>query len=115
MIAEIGLVDREITAKNFFLLPINPSYAVSQIDPFGTLKADDRRSRFHCQIGNYNEKICNIELWKKDFYELSQDCIIPIHSILGRFIAGTMKIGKKIPKNIYQLFPLIKKFIYKLY
>ena len=69
---------------------------------------DDCRSRFHCQIGNDDEKICNIELWKRDFYELSRDCIILIHSILGRFIAGTMKIGKKIPKNIYQLFPLIK-------
>src|SRR5438067_8537790 len=69
-------------------------------------KADDRRSQFYCQIGNDDER---------DFYELSQDCIIPIHSILGHFIAGTMKIGKKIPKNIYQLFLLIKKFIYKLY
>src|SRR5205807_5967223 len=53
-------------------------------------------------IDNDDEKICNIELWKRDFYELSRDCIIPIHSILGRFIAGTMKIGKKIPKYIYQ-------------
>ena len=39
------------------------------------------------------------------FYKLNRDCIIPI---LGYFIAGTMKIGKKIPKDIYQLFPLIK-------
>src|SRR6059058_4259702 len=62
-------------------------------------KVDDRRSRFHCQIGNDDEKICNIELWKRDFYELSRDCIIPIHSILGCFIAGTMKIGKKNPKE----------------
>src|SRR5207245_1507317 len=30
-------------------------------------KADDRRSRFHCQIGNDDEKICNIELWKRIF------------------------------------------------
>ncbi len=32
-----GLVDREIIAKKIFLLLINPSYAVSWIDPFGTL------------------------------------------------------------------------------
>ena len=64
-------------------------------------KADNRRSQFYCQIGNDNEKICNIELWKRDFYELSRDCIIPIHSILGRFIAGTMKIGKKKSQRIF--------------
>ena len=72
-------------------------------------KADDRRSRFHCQIGNDDEKICNIELWKRDFYELSRDCIIPIHSILGRFIAGTMKIGKKNPKEYLSVIPINKK------
>src|SRR5436309_112060 len=72
-------------------------------------KADDRRSRFHCQIGNDDEKICNIELWKRDFYELSRDCIIPIHSILGRFITGTMKIGKKNPKEYLSVIPINKK------
>jgi hypothetical protein len=71
--------------------------------------ADDRRSRFHCQIDNDNAKICNIELWKKDFFELSRDCIIPIHSILGRFIAGTMKIGKKNPKEYLSVIPINKK------
>src|SRR6185437_6467268 len=100
-----------IAKKMIFPLPINPGYAISRIDPCGTLgpathslafvrwydKADNRRSQFHCQIGNDDEKICNIELWKRDFYELSRDCIILIHSILGRFIAATMKISKKIP------------------
>ena len=71
--------------------------------------ADDRRSRFHCQIDNDNTKICNIELWKKDFFELSRDCIIPIHSILGRFIVGTMKIGKKNPKEYLSVIPINKK------
>jgi hypothetical protein len=75
--------------------------------------AEDHRSRFHCQIDKDDTKICNIELWKKDFYKLSRDCIIPVHNILGRFIAGTMKIGKKIPKNICQLSLSIKKFTYK--
>ena len=30
-------------------------------------KADDRRSRFHCQIGNDDEKICNINYGKGIF------------------------------------------------
>ena len=42
--------------------------------------ADDRRSRFHCQIDKDDMKICNIEL---DFYELSRDCIIPVHNFLS--------------------------------
>ena len=44
---------------------------------------EDRRSRFHCQIDKDDMNICNIELWKKDFYELSRDCIVPVHNILG--------------------------------
>jgi hypothetical protein len=71
--------------------------------------ADDRRSRFHCQIDKEDMKICNIELWKKDFYELSQDCIIPVHNILGRFIAGTMKIGKRSPTEYLSVVPINKK------
>src|SRR6266516_3479977 len=57
--------------------------------------ADDRRSQFHYQIDKEDMKICNIELWKKDFYELSRNFIITVHNILGHFIAGTMKIGKR--------------------
>jgi hypothetical protein len=71
--------------------------------------ADDRRSRFHCQIDKDDMKICNVELWKKDFYELSRDCIILVHNILGRFIAGTMKIGKKNPKEYLSIVLINKK------
>ena len=71
--------------------------------------ADDRRSRFHCQIDKDDMKICNIELWKKDFYELSRDCIIPVHNILGCFIAGTMKIGKRNPTEYLSVVPINKK------
>lgn len=68
--------------------------------------AEDKRSRFHCNIDN---DICNIELWKKDFYEPKRDCIIPIHNILGRFVAGTMKIGKKNPKEYLTVIPINRK------
>ena len=46
---------------------------------------------------------------ERDFYELSRDCIILIHSILGRFIAGTMKIGKKNPKEYLSVISINKK------
>ena len=59
--------------------------------------AEDRRSWFHCQI---DKEICNIELWKNNFYELGHNCIIPIHNLLSRFVAGTVNIGKKI-QNIF--------------
>lgn len=71
--------------------------------------ADDRRSQFHCQIDKEDMKICNIELWKKDFYKLSQDCIIPVHNILGHFIASTMKIGKRNPTEYLSVVPINKK------
>src|SRR3954447_19968108 len=67
------------------------------------------RSQFHCQINEDNLSICNIEMWTKDFYELSHDCIIPIHNILGRFIAGNMRIGKKNPKEYLSVIPINRK------
>ena len=70
--------------------------------------AEDRRTRFHCQV-NKDLKICNVELWKNDFYELSRDCIIPVHNILGRFVAGKMKIGKKNPKEYLSVIPINRK------
>ena len=73
------------------------------------VRTDDQRSRFHCQINDDNLKISNIELWDKNFYELSRDCIIPVHNILGRFVAGNMKIGKKHPKNYLSVIPINRK------
>jgi hypothetical protein len=71
--------------------------------------ADDRRSRFHCQISDDDKDYCNIELWKHEFYELERDCIIPIHSILGRFVAGTMTIGRKTPNKYLSVVPINRK------
>ncbi|PKC05929.1 hypothetical protein RhiirA5_420281 [Rhizophagus irregularis] len=50
--------------------------------------ANNHNTRFHCKINDEIES-CNIELWKKEFFEHSRDCIIPVHSILGRFIEGS--------------------------
>ena len=72
-------------------------------------RTDDQKSRFHCQINDDNLKISNIELWDKNFYELSRDCIIPVDNILGRFVAENMKIGKKHPKNYLSVIPINRK------
>jgi hypothetical protein len=71
--------------------------------------AEDTRSRFHCQVSIDDTSICNIELWKKNFYELSRDCIIPVYNILGRFVASSIKIGKKNPKEYLSIVPLNRK------
>ncbi|PKB96112.1 hypothetical protein RhiirA5_385559, partial [Rhizophagus irregularis] len=72
-------------------------------------KTENRKYRFHCQIDNDDLNICNIELWENEFYELSRDCIIPIHNILGRFVAGKMTIGKKNPKSYLSVIPINRK------
>jgi hypothetical protein len=71
---------------------------------------DDRRTRFQCEVDKNNAKICNVELWKGSFYELSRDCIIPVHNILGRFVAGKMTIGRKKPKECLAVIPINRKF-----
>jgi hypothetical protein len=42
-------------------------------------------ARYHFSIDD-DEQTCNVELWSKDFYPESRDCIIPVHHILGRFV-----------------------------
>src|SRR5436305_4552760 len=48
-------------------------------------------ARYHFSIDD-DEQTCNVELWSKDFYPESHDCIIPIHHILGRFIYVKYKV-----------------------
>jgi hypothetical protein len=72
------------------------------------LPAGDHKTRFHCKVGDdYNS--CNIELWRKEFFELSRDCIIPIHSILGRFVEGSFSIGKRKPRKYMSVIPINRK------
>src|SRR5688572_9258449 len=49
------------------------------------LHADSAKTRYHFSINDDGEEICNVELWKIDFYSESQDCVILIHNILSRF------------------------------
>ncbi|CAG8667672.1 6785_t:CDS:2, partial [Funneliformis mosseae] len=55
------------------------------------LLAEDYKTRFYCKIDG-NDNSCNIELWKKNFYDLSRDCIIPVHSILDQFVEDSFSI-----------------------
>ena len=70
--------------------------------------AEDHRTRFHCKIKD-DENSCNIELWKKDFFELGRDCIIPIHSILGRYIEGSFSVGQRNPQKYMSVIPINRK------
>jgi hypothetical protein len=54
------------------------------------LYAPNQQIRFFCRIGNEDDKSCNIELWKHDFYELSRDAIMPIHNIYSRFLSSKL-------------------------
>jgi len=52
------------------------------------------QQRYHFSI-NDEQQTCNVELWSKDFYTESRDCIIPIHHILGRFVPVKYKIANR--------------------
>ena len=71
--------------------------------------AEHYNTRFHCKIDD-DDKSCNIELWKSEFYEVGRDCIIPIHNILCRFISGSFEIGKKNPKKYITIISINRKF-----
>ena len=71
--------------------------------------ADDYKTRFHMKINN-DDLSCNVELWDQEFYELSRDCIISIHQIYCRFIAGTYTIGDISPKTYMTVIPLHRKY-----
>jgi hypothetical protein len=47
--------------------------------------------RYHFGI----DDVCNVELWRTEFYPESRDCIIPVHHILGRFIPVKYKLSDR--------------------
>jgi hypothetical protein len=56
--------------------------------------AETSKTRFYFSIDD-EEKTCNVELWKPEFYPESCDCIIPVHNILGRFVPLKYKISTR--------------------
>jgi hypothetical protein len=68
------------------------------------------QKRFHCQIDDNDVKNCNIELWKKEFYEISRDNIIPIHNIYSRFIPSNFSIGSRNIVNYMAVIPINRHF-----
>jgi hypothetical protein len=69
---------------------------------------DNHETRFHVKIKG-DDLSCNVELWEQEFYGLSRDCIIPIHQIYSRFIAGTYTIKKDLNKYM-AVIPLHRKY-----
>lgn len=74
------------------------------------LPVEDQRKRFYCQIDNNDNNSCNIEIWKYDFYNISRDCIIPVHNIYSRFIASEFTIGKRNPITYMAVIPINRHF-----
>ncbi|GET57982.1 hypothetical protein GLOIN_2v1786147 [Rhizophagus irregularis DAOM 181602=DAOM 197198] len=56
--------------------------------------ASTSESRYYFHIDD-EDKSCNVELWKSEFYDESRDCIIPVHNILCRFIPSKYRISTR--------------------
>ena len=65
--------------------------------------------RYYCQVDDDDIKSCNIELWSNEFYDLGRDSIIPVHSVLSKFIKSKFYVGAKKPKEYMAVIPLNKK------
>ena len=70
--------------------------------------APNRQTRFYTSFNT--EECSNIELWENDFYELSRDCLIPIHNIYSRFVSSKFTIGKKRSITYKAIIPINWKF-----
>ena len=45
--------------------------------------ASNSSTRFYFGMNEEEKRLCNIELWTKDFFPISRDCLIPVHQILN--------------------------------
>ena len=72
--------------------------------------APNQQTRFYTSIDD-DEKSSNIELWQNDFYNLSRDCLIPIHYIYSRFVSSKFLVGIKKPVS-YKAVILINRQFY---
>ncbi|GET63009.1 hypothetical protein GLOIN_2v1786147 [Rhizophagus irregularis DAOM 181602=DAOM 197198] len=62
-------------------------------------------------LGIEDDEICNVELWGTKFYPEGQDCIIPVHNILSRFVPIKYKISdRKNAREYLAVNPINRKF-----
>jgi hypothetical protein len=73
------------------------------------LPAPNHNTRFHCRIDD-DVRSCNVEIWTTNFYDISRDCIIPVHDIFGRFIPANFEIGIRRPVTYMAVIPIGKRF-----
>jgi hypothetical protein len=73
------------------------------------LPAPDRQTRFHCK-SNVEDGLCNIELWKDEFYSIDRDSIIPVHNIYSRFVPSEFIVGVRKPKKYMAVIPINRQF-----
>jgi hypothetical protein len=69
----------------------------------------DPAIRYYCQVDNDDITSCNVELWLNKFYKMRRDSIIPIHSVLSKFIKSEFYVGTRKPKEYMAVTPLNKK------
>ncbi|PKK78265.1 hypothetical protein RhiirC2_770368 [Rhizophagus irregularis] len=90
-------------------LPIGPkTHRLTFVNWY--LWAPNEKTRFHCRIGNWDDKSCNVELWKYDFHELSRDAIMPIHNIYSRFLPSKFTVGTRNPTTYMAVIPINRQF-----
>jgi hypothetical protein len=56
--------------------------------------AETSNIRYYFGIDD-EEKTCNVELWKNEFFPDGRDCIIPVQNILGRFVPVKYQISTR--------------------
>ena len=58
-----------------------------------------------------DEQICNVELWKNEFYREGRDCIIPVQNILCQFVPVKYKLTTRQNATEYlAVNPINRKF-----
>lgn len=73
------------------------------------LLTPSHKTRFYCQVDD-DVNSCNIEIWKKEFYNIGRDCIIPVHNIFSRFISAKFEVGKRNPVTYIAIIPIGRRF-----
>ena len=63
--------------------------------------------QYHYSFHGENSVDSGIELWFDDFYEISQDSLIPVHQIAGRFVPIKVTVGRT---NYLAVVPINRRF-----